>query len=203
MDRYFGRAGTRRFRRAGLAVLGLAASWFIAGCQDVGSTFSDVGEGLADLHASIHTQRIDLVAENKVVAQAVSGPGIVVSLPSVFAKRYDLEIFGTVTRRPDYDGPVGGFLDIQIRAKTGELLDQSLIHWVPEIIPTDGTRSAKYSAQLLGIPPEGSIVRVAFVEKVADLDEPLGPPEFGGSGGGHSGGGHSSYGSGFGTASHH
>jgi len=75
---------------------------------------------------------------------------------------------------------------------------------VPESIPTDGTRSAKYSARILGVPPVGSIVRVAFVEKVADLDEPLGPPEFGGSGGGAghgSGGGHSSFGSGFGTSS--
>ena len=169
---------------------------------------SDFGEGLADLHASIHSRNIDLVAENKVVAQAVSGPGLVVSLPSVFSKINDLEVFGTVTRRPDNDAPPmpGSFLAVQIRAKTGELIDQSLIHWVPDIIPTDGTRSAMYSAHILGVPPEGSIVRVAYVEKVADLDEPLGPPEFGGSSatGGHGGGGgHSSYGSGFNTASHH
>jgi hypothetical protein len=203
MDRYFGRAGSRRFRQGVLAALTLAAASFVVGCSDVGSSMSDVGEGLADLHASMTAKRIDLVAENKVVAQAVSGPGIVVSLPSVFSKINDLEVFGTVTRRSDNNGPVGGFLDVEIRATTGELIDQSLIHWAPEIIPTDGTRSAQYSAHILGVPPAGSIIRVAYVEKVADLDEPLGPPEFGGTsttGGRGGGGGHNLGGSGL---SHH
>ncbi len=122
---------------------------------------SDVGEGLADLNASMNAQRIDLVAENKVVAQAVSGPGIVVSLPSVFSKRNDLEVFGTVTRRPNNDGPVGGFLDVEIRSSNGVLLDQSLIHWVPDLIPTDGTRSSKYSAHPRH--PAGWLCRVAWL----------------------------------------
>jgi hypothetical protein len=108
-----------------------------------------------------------------------------------------------VTRRPDNDATIGGFLDLQIRSKNGDLIDQSLIHWVPESIPTDGTRSARYSARLLGVPPIGSIVRIAWVEKVGDLDEPMGPPEMGGSsstaGHGGGGGGHSSSGSGFGS----
>jgi hypothetical protein len=203
MDRYFGRLGSRRFRSAALAVLTLAASCFIGGCAEIGSSMSDFGEGLADLDASIRAKNVDLVAENKVVAQAVSGDGIVVSLPSVFAKRNELEIFGTVVRKPDYNGPVTGFLDVQIRASSGELIDQSLIHWVPEIIPTDGTRSARYSAHVLGVPPAGSIVRVAYVEKISDLEQSLGPPEYGGNsstgtrGGG--GGGRSSGGSGFGS----
>jgi hypothetical protein len=165
---------------------------------------SDVGAGIAEMDASIHAKRIDLVAENKVVAQSVSGAGITVSLPSVFSKRNDLEVFGTVTRRPDNDGPISGFLDVQLRSKAGELIDQSLIHWVPESIPTDGARSAKYSARILGVPPVGSIVRVAYVEKLADLDEPLGPPELGGSGStaghGSGGGGHMAGSGGFGSS---
>jgi len=199
MDRNFGQPGNRPLKRGARAALGLAAACLLAGCADVGSSMSDVGAGISEFGTSVHAPRIDLVAENKVVAQSVSGPGIVVSLPSVFSRRNDLEVFGTVTRRPDNDGPIGGFLDVQIRAKTGELIDQSLIHWVPEAIPTDDTRSAKYSAHILGVPPVGSIVRVAYVEKVADLDDPIGPPENGGvgSGAGRGGGGaHGSYGSG-------
>src|ERR1700722_19671910 len=98
MDRYFGRVGSRRLRRGALAALGLATSCFVAGCSDIGSSMSDVGQGLSELDASIRAKRIDLVAENKVVAQAVSGPGILVSLPSVFSRINDLDVFGTVTR---------------------------------------------------------------------------------------------------------
>jgi len=207
MDRNFGRAGIRPSTRGAWAALGLAASCLVAGCADIGSSMSDVGAGISEFGTSVHAPRIDLVAENKVIAQSVSGPGIVVSLPSVFSRRNDLEVFGTVTRRPDNDGPIIGFLDVQIRSKTGELIDQSLIHWVPEAIPTDETRSAKYSAHILGVPPVGSIVRVAYVEKVGDLDEPIGPPENGGSGatGGRGGGGgsHSSFGGGFGGSFGH
>lgn len=160
---------------AGLLAVGLAG--LSGGCEFQ----TDLQEGIAN----IHPKRTDLIATGQVKGQAVSGPGIVVSLPIVFRENDDLVVSGTVTRQAGDDAPVQGFLEMRVIGPDDKLLDESLLHWVPEQIPTAGPRAARYHGRVLGNPPAGSTVRVAYIEKVSDLESYDAPSAGGGSAGGH------------------
>lgn len=169
-----GSLGSLALLGGGMLTIGLSA-----GCEfqtDLKETF-----------ANVYPTRTDLVASGQVKGQAVSGPGVVVSLPTVFRENDDLLISGTVTRQTGYDAPVPGFLDVQVLGPDGKQIDESLLHWDPEQIPTAATRSARYHARILGYPPAGSTVRVAYVDKITDLESFNGPTI--GSGGAAAGGG--------------
>src|SRR5947209_8967750 len=78
---------------AGLLAFGFAG--LSGGCEFQ----TDLQEGIANIHPT----RTDLIATGRVKGQAVSGPGIVVSLPIVFRENDDLVVSGTVTRQAGYD----------------------------------------------------------------------------------------------------
>src|SRR5438445_556420 len=93
-----------------LALLG--AGLFLAGVSGL-SGGCEFQSDLKDSFSKIYPSRTDLVATGHVKGVAVSGPAVVVSLPTVFRENEDLVVSGTVTRRPDQNGSVPGFLDVQ------------------------------------------------------------------------------------------
>ncbi len=124
-----------------------------------------------------------------------SGPILSVSEPRLVRANDDLVVSGYVERKPGVDDQIPGFLLVSVRSRGGQVLDFYLVSWIPKDIPTDGDRRARYQIRFLGVPPDGSSVKVEYVAKFSDLDnipyEPaggLGGPSHGTGGGGHSGG---------------
>ena len=111
----------------------------------------------------------DLVASGKVKVQAVSGPELVVSLPSVHRQDQEIIVSGTVSRSADSNTAIPGFLEVQILGPTGGVADKATVHWNPPNLPSAGKGGGRYEVRLVGVPEEGSTVRVAYTLSPKDI----------------------------------
>jgi hypothetical protein len=134
----------------------------LTGCA---GEFSEFG----DRFRTVLPVRGNLVADGQVKTEVVPGPSLNVSPPSVQRLNDEIVISGTVSRRSGSNGDIPGFLALQVITPTGVLSDQLEIHWVPEVIPLNGSRTATYGARVLGLPQAGSIVRITYFESAVSL----------------------------------
>jgi hypothetical protein len=105
--------------------------------------------------------RINLVERGTVTLERVNARNISVSRAYAFQDGDQLEISGNVKRLSSSISN-GGHVDIAIVSPEGETLEQVSTCYIPRIIRRRGSREAFFSLRLPIIPPEGSMVRVAY-----------------------------------------
>jgi hypothetical protein len=105
----------------------------------------------------------DLVKKGAVVSQAGQSPVVDLSPPSVMQNGDAVDITGTVTRKPGFDGAIqNGYVLVQILDAKGTEIDELWSTWTPANIPTDGARQSTYEIHYLWNPPPGTTVNVLY-----------------------------------------
>lgn len=104
---------------------------------------------------------VDLAAAGRVHVSNGESNTVFVSAPQVQADNGVLVVTGTLTRRPDYNGPVPGRLVVTVFDVDGKTeLDEFTTGWDPPHVPVTGDRRATYTARYGWLPPDGATVRV-------------------------------------------
>jgi hypothetical protein len=120
--------------------------------------------GVVSAGCSTLSNRVDAVASGELQAEGALSPLVEISQPKVMRNDNTLEIEGTITRKPGVDGPIPGYLLLQVLSPDGEVLDSLALSWVPKDIPTTGERQSRYGIRWLLTPPQGSLMRVGLSE---------------------------------------
>ena len=113
-------------------------------------------------------------------------PSAQVELPQASAS-WDqdvIKVTGVVRRKPAVNEPIAGHVHVDLLSAEGELLDQVLLRWTPQAIPTTGTRQSTYSANYGAKPFAGAKVRIVVVD---DEQEHAFPAPWASGGGGTAG----------------
>ena len=116
---------------------------------------------LSAIVAGCGSSTVDLTAANRVRAADVDSAALDVAPPRVTVQGTDMVVAGTVTRRPDFDGPVPGRLVVTVLAADQQtVLDEFTTGWNPPRVPVDGDRRSAYTVRYGLVPPDGATVRV-------------------------------------------
>jgi hypothetical protein len=136
---------------------------------------------LALMTVGCATHGKDLVSTGRVHVEHIDTDQVTLLPPSVKLNGDVTELRGVVQRKPGYDGPVDGHVQIQILDASGALVDEFPLNWEPDPIPTTGKRQAQYELSYGLTPPQGATVRVS-------ISDVTGNESYAGGGGGGSGG---------------
>jgi hypothetical protein len=105
----------------------------------------------------------DLVNKGMVISQAGESPVVDLSQPKVMQKGDTVEISGTVTRKPGFDGPIqNGYVLVQLLDPKGGEIDELWSTWTPTDIPLDGSRQSAYDITYLWTPLPGTTVNALY-----------------------------------------
>jgi hypothetical protein len=107
--------------------------------------------------------RTDLVASGSIRAEAGDSSKLDISPPKVFREGDQIEITGSVARKPGSDQSLAnGYVLIQFLTSAGDEFDEIWSTWDPAEIPTDGSRQSTYEIHYLSVPPPGTTIRVVY-----------------------------------------
>jgi hypothetical protein len=96
---------------------------------------------------------------------------VIIDLPSVDVHNGIISISGTVHRKPGVTGELPGRIDIEFLDAEGQYLDGLPALLTPRVVPVDPNSTARYSTNYGYIPPEGSTVRVHFIDHEKQIEE--------------------------------
>jgi hypothetical protein len=96
---------------------------------------------------------------------------VIVDLPVVEAHNGVVSISGTVHRKPGVTGELPGRIDIEFLDAEGQYLDGLPALLTPRAVPVDPNSTARYSTNYGYVPPEGSTVRVHFINHERQIEE--------------------------------
>ena len=113
--------------------------------------------------------RKDLVAAHVLKLDQLPSDRYELSPPQITRDQDGVVTFtGEVKRKPGDDGATDEHLHLDILDPKGEWVDQIALHWQPQAIPKDGTRSAAYEVSYFWEPPAGTTVRVSIADDSHD-----------------------------------
>lgn len=107
--------------------------------------------------------RTDLVANGSIHAEAGTAPQLDLSQPKVFREGDQIDITGTVARKPGFDQPLANdYILIRFLTSAGDEFDEIWSTWSPADLPTDGSGHSTYEVHYLLVPPAGTTIHVAY-----------------------------------------
>jgi len=107
------------------------------------------------------SSRVNLVESGRITIERLPAEQVYISKATVHQDGPELIITGRVKRRT-VSASDGGHVDIAVIHPGGKILKKISTSYVPRILRRKGTRESSFTVRLHLLPPEGSIVRVAY-----------------------------------------
>jgi hypothetical protein len=115
-----------------------------------------------------HSSQTDLVATRQVRVERLDDDQLEVLPPQVVREEGVVHFRGEIRRKPGFDGPSDQHVHLDLLDARGEWIDQIALHWQPQMMPTTGSRSARYEVNYFWAPPPGTLVRISVADDSHD-----------------------------------